>query len=86
MMDITPPAEFREACRRILGGDDPRTVLSAMMSGDPRMDLVRSVHADILLEKEGKRPMHVERLRREREKQQREADELMRRLRPAGRA
>ena len=57
-MDIKPAPEFLDACRRVLGGDDPATVLSAMANGDRRMDQVRAVHAELLLIKEGKEPAH----------------------------
>ena len=56
-MNIKPAPEFLEACRRVLGGDDPATVLSAMINGDPRMDQVRAVHADLLLIEESKEPL-----------------------------
>lgn len=54
-MDIGPTPEFREACRHILGGDDPATVLGAMRNDDPRMEDVRALHADLV---EGKRTGH----------------------------
>jgi hypothetical protein len=41
----------------VLGGDDPATVLSAMINRDPRMDQVRAVHADLLLIEESKEPL-----------------------------
>ena len=53
-MDITPAPEFLEACRRVLGGDDPATVLGVIINGDPRMRQVRAVHADLLLIEEQK--------------------------------
>jgi hypothetical protein len=45
-----------------IGGDDPATVLGAIRRGDPCMHQVRAVHADILLVKEGHRPMHQKQL------------------------
>jgi hypothetical protein len=44
MSDITPTPEFREACRAVLGGDDPATVLGAMARGDQRIGEVREMH------------------------------------------
>jgi hypothetical protein len=44
-MDITPPPEFRLACRVVLGGDDPGTVLPPMMRGDPVMQRVYALQA-----------------------------------------
>jgi hypothetical protein len=44
MTDITPTPEFREACRAVLGGNDPATVLGAMARGDQRIGEVREVH------------------------------------------
>jgi|SRR6516164_6689579 len=61
IMDITPTPEFLEACRRILGGDDPATVLGAMMDGDPRMDYVRALHADLVEQKREGKPSIIHR-------------------------
>jgi hypothetical protein len=48
-MDIRPTPEFLEACRRVLGGDDPATVLGAMRNDDPEpFNRVRDLHAEIL--------------------------------------
>jgi hypothetical protein len=44
MTDITPTPEFREACRAVLGGDDPATVLGAIARGDQRIGEVREMH------------------------------------------
>jgi hypothetical protein len=44
MTDISPTPEFREACRAILAGDDPATVLGAIARGDERIGEVREMH------------------------------------------
>jgi hypothetical protein len=43
-----PTEEFLEACRRVLGGDDPATVLTAMAAGGPLVAEVKAVHAEIV--------------------------------------
>jgi hypothetical protein len=50
-MDIGPTPELREACRRVLGGDDPATVIDAIRAGDARWRRVQEVHAEILAAK-----------------------------------
>jgi hypothetical protein len=42
--DITPTPEFREACRAVLGGDDPATLFGVMARGDQRIGEVREMH------------------------------------------
>jgi hypothetical protein len=44
MTDMSPTPEFREACRAVLGGDDPATVLGAIARGDQRIGEVREMH------------------------------------------
>jgi hypothetical protein len=44
MTDMTPTPQFRAACREILGGDDPATVLGAAHRGDRRWRVVRALH------------------------------------------
>jgi hypothetical protein len=44
MTDMTPTPEFREACRAVLGGDGPATVLGAIARGDQRIGEVREMH------------------------------------------
>jgi len=51
-MDITPTPEFLEACRRVLGGDDPATVLGAIRRDDRRMNEVYAIHADLVRSKQ----------------------------------
>lgn len=48
MMDVGPTPEFRQACREVLGGDDPATVINGLRS--EKADLVRQRHAEILEE------------------------------------
>jgi hypothetical protein len=46
---ITPTPEFRAACRIVLGGNDPATVIGAMRDDDRyRWAQVQSVHAAIV--------------------------------------
>jgi hypothetical protein len=51
-MNIKPTPEFLEACRRVLGADDPRTVITAMRAGGPVIDELRTVHAEIVAQKQ----------------------------------
>lgn len=55
-MNIGPTPEMREACRRILGCNDPATVLGAIRNGDPRWEDVEGLHADILEQKRTGKP------------------------------
>ena len=49
MMDIGPTPEFREACRLVLGGDDPATVIGARQAANQRpWESVLRVHEEIL--------------------------------------
>jgi hypothetical protein len=50
---ISPSPAFREACRRVLGADDPGTVIPALRNPE-LLDLIRTVHWDILQEAERK--------------------------------
>jgi hypothetical protein len=49
-MDIKPTPEFCTACRIVLGGDDPATVLTAIREDDPRFEQVLRLHAEIVAE------------------------------------
>jgi hypothetical protein len=46
--DITPNREYREACRRVLGDDDPQTVLNAIRHQPLLIAKVRRVHREII--------------------------------------
>ena len=53
-MDIAPTPEFREACWRVLDGDDPATVVGAIMK-EAVQDELRALHADLVdAKQEGK--------------------------------
>jgi hypothetical protein len=43
-----PTPEYLEACRIVVGDDNPRTVLTLIQEGSPQMDEVRRVDADII--------------------------------------
>jgi hypothetical protein len=48
-MDIGPTPEMSEACRRVLGSDDPETVINAIREpGGARWRRVEEIHAEIL--------------------------------------
>jgi len=52
-MDFSPSPAFREACRRILGADDLGTIIPALRNPE-LLDLIQTVHWDILQEAERK--------------------------------
>jgi hypothetical protein len=47
-MNISPTPEYLAACRLVLGDDSPATILTAIMEGNPLMDEVRRIHAEII--------------------------------------
>jgi hypothetical protein len=60
-INIGPSPEYCAAARYVLGGDDPATVLGAIINRDPRQARVGSIHAAIVYLNEGRPPSGLRR-------------------------